>query len=138
MPQKAYPPGFLDAVRFVADYCCELCRGNVNCTVHHIQPRSVGKTIHKLWNCILLCEKCHEPAGFNKKLILLLLHNKRLVECCKKWSKQPNEKWTNLDNVIENEPESMAWALDEIDADIVRMVGKEFPAFVKMWKESYL
>ena len=138
MPTIAYPPRFAETVREIADGCCELCRRNSNCSIHHIQPRSVGRTIHKLWNCMYLGECCHEATGFEGKLILLLLHNKRLVEYCKKWNKRPNIKWTRLEPVLHPEEFTDHSFTDEIEDEIKKYVGEEFPAFVEVWERRLL
>lgn len=123
---KSYPEGFKLAVYDIAHSVCEICLCNDRCTIHHIQPRSVGKTIHKLWNVILLCSDCHTPANYDKKLELLHTHANNMVKYCIQWGKVTNDNWTKL-------VDSKAIVRDayrlRFKSDIINAIRTEFPGF---------
>ena len=55
-----------DAIRAAVvareDGLCAIC-GQVGTDVHHRQRRAVGG--HELWNCVLVCRRCHNYAHGN-------------------------------------------------------------------------
>ena len=96
--QKAYPDGFVDTLLDIAGNCCEKCGKAGALSVHHIWPRSGGKILHKLWNCIILCmETCHKSGNYEAKIELFTIHLKHLMTYCQNWGKKPNKEWTRLE-----------------------------------------
>lgn len=96
--QKAYPKGFQQAIADISGGVCEKCGGNQGVQTHHIWGRGMmGKTIHRLWNCIALCDDHHENGGWEHKVALLDLRLRKLLSYCQRWGKRPNATWTRLE-----------------------------------------
>ena len=98
--QKAYPPGFQQAMQDVSNGCCEIC-GRPGVTIHHIWGRGMmGKTINRLWNTVALCFLDHKPGtgDYGYKVALWGSHMRNLLNYCTQWDKKPNKEWTRLMN----------------------------------------
>lgn len=101
---KPYPEGFVNDLLDIADNTCEKCGKAGALSVHHVWPRSGGKTLHKLWNCIVLCmETCHKSGNYEARIDIFTIHLRNLMCYCQQWGKRPNKEWTRLEpGVIAN------------------------------------
>lgn len=83
---KSYPKGFQLALLDISGGVCEKCGGHEFVSTHHIWPRSLGKTINRLWNCMKLCEgnNCHKPGNYEAKIALFNLHLRNLLRYCQR------------------------------------------------------
>ena len=99
---KADPKGFVDCLLDIAGHCCEDCGRAGSLSVHHIWPRSTGRTIHKIWNCIVLGMDCgcHKSGKYEDKIRLFDLRLRRLQNYCALWNKKPNKEWTRLESGV--------------------------------------
>lgn len=59
------------AVLYRDNYCCRVCKSNVNLQVHHIHYTSLGN--EPLEDLVTLCEKCHQrlhdKLGYDRETI---------------------------------------------------------------------
>lgn len=76
---------------------CEKCGGHEFVSTHHIWPRSLGRTINRLWNGIKLCDKCHKSGNYEAKIDLFTIHLNNMIIYCQTWVKRPNKEWTRLE-----------------------------------------
>ena len=123
---KPYPAGFLRDVIDIAGGCCELCGGNRGLSTHHIFPRSIGRTIHKFWNCIYLCDDCHTPQNFEGKVEMFGRHLVNIWKHCLKWGKAPAQGWAKL---IPNNGRPDPWParLEEMRIEVRGLGWTEIP-----------